>query len=293
VRSTVAIAIAAIAFAGARISRVVAESAREEQGTEEPFAVSPGAAPFVSIGYRELAADLFWIRLTGYFGGAESTAHGVENLVDAINALDPSFHRVYEWGARAMTLAHEGVDQSTFHHALAVLERGMKQFGDDWKLPYLAGQIYTQDLETKDPAQRRAWDEKGTLLIESAIRKPGAPAQAAEWAAVMRTKMGQHDRAARELREMILVTEDREAREALLKRLAKLENTDSDELAAEILQERHRFEEVWHRERPDLPATMYILLGPHLVPGFDMTNLATGGRDVVGSAPIEKLEPLQ
>src|SRR6185312_11547538 len=160
----------------------------------------------------------------------------------------------------------------------------------DWKLPYLAGQIYTQDLETKDPAQRRAWDDKGTLLIETAIRKPGAPAVAAEWAAVMRTKMGEHERAVSELREMILVTEDRAAREALLKRLADLEHTDSSELAAEILEMRHRFDNDWHAQRPDLPATMYILLGPHRSPRFDMRDLATGGRDLVGSEPIEKLE---
>lgn len=271
----------------------MAEHARQETGAEEPFAVSPGAAPFVSMGYRELAADLFWIRLTGYFGGGESTAHGIEGLVDAITTLDPDFHRVYEWGARAMTLAHQGVDQETYLHAIAVLERGMAQFPSDWKLPYLAGQIYTQDLETKDPAQRRAWDEKGTLLIESAIRKPGAPATAAEWAAVMRTKFGQRERAITELREMILVTEDRAARDALIKRLAKLENTDNSELAAEILEMRHRFEKEWHDRRPDLPATMYILLGPRLQPGFNLQDLATGGRDLVGSEPVEKLEPLQ
>jgi len=293
VRTSVALAIAAAAFAGARVSRVVAEGAREQRGTAEPFSVSPGAAPFVSLGYRELAADLFWIRLTGYFGGAESTAHGIAGLVDAITALDPNFHRVYEWGARAMTLAHTGVDQTTYLHAIAVLERGMKQFDADWRLPYLAGQIYTQDLETKDPAQKRIWDEKGTLLIESAVRKPGAPAEAAEWAAVMRTKMGQRERAVRELREMVLVTEDRAARDALIKRLAKLENTDSDELAGEILEMRRRFEDAWHRDRPDLPASMYILIGPVPKPGFDMANLATGGRDIVGSEDVEKLEPVQ
>jgi hypothetical protein len=293
VRTSAALALAALAFAGARVSRVVAESEREQQGTAEPFAPAPGAAPFVSIGYRELAADLLWIRLTGYFGGGESTSHGIAGLVDAITTLDPRFHRVYEWGGRAMTLAHQGVDQATYLHAIATLEHGMEQFPNDWRLPYLAGQIYTQDLQTKDANQRRAWDEKGTLLIESAIRKPGAPAAAAEWAAVMRTKLGERERAISELREMVLVTEDEAARGALIKRLAKLENTDSDELAAEMFEMRRRFEEEWHSRRPDLPATMYILLGPPLKPGFDMQDLATGGRDIVGSEPIEKLEPVQ
>ena len=292
-RSTAVLALAVAALAGARVSRVIAENARQEKGTEEPFAVSPGAAPYVSGGYRELAADLFWIRLTGYFGSGESSAQGIEKLVDAIIALDPNFQRVYEWGARAMTLARDGVTQDTYLHAIDVLERGAKVFPNDWRMPYLAGQIYTQDLQTKDPAQQRAWDEKGTLLIETAIRKPGAPAEAAEWAAVMRTKLGQRERAISELREMVLVTEDRAAREALIKRLADLEHTDSSELAAEILEMRKRFDTEWHDKRPDLPATMYILLGPRRDPHFDMRDLATGGRDLVGSAPIEKLEPVE
>lgn len=293
VRIPVALAIAAAALGTARGARVLAEHERDENAITEPFAPSPEAAPFLSLGYHELAADLYWIRLTGYFGGDRNTAAGIAGLVDAITAFDPTFHRVYEWGARAMTLAHEGVDQATYLHAIAVLERGAKQFPDDWRLPYLAGQIYTQDLQTKDAAQRRAWDDKGTLLVESAIRKPGAPAEAAEWAAVMRTKLGEHERAVRELEEMVLVTEDGRARQALLARLATLENADADEVAAEILETRKRFDAQWHAERPSLPASMYILLGAPHRPAFDMTDLATGGRDLIGSEPIEKLEPVQ
>jgi hypothetical protein len=292
-RAAIALAIAAAGLSVGRGARVLAERQRDESGVDEPFAPSPDAAPYVSLGYREMAADLMWIRLTGYFGGNQNTARGIGGLVDAITTLDPSFHRVYEWGARAMTLAREGVDNSTYLHAIDVLQRGMKQFPDDWRLPYLAGQIYTQDLETKDAAQRRAWDEKGTLLIESAIRKPGAPAEAAEWAAVMRTKLGEHERAVRELREMLLVTQDSKARDALIKRLATLENSNADELAAEILETRKRFDAVWQRERPSLPASMYILLGPHIPPRFDMTDLATAGHDLIGSEPVEKLEPVE
>ena len=82
-----------------------------------------------------------------------------------------------------------------------MLERGIAEFPDDWKLPYLAGQIYTQDLVTDDPNQRREWNERGTLLTESAIREPGPPQQAATWVAFMRTKLGQRDRAIKDLRE--------------------------------------------------------------------------------------------
>jgi len=287
----VALAIAAAAFVGARFAREAAGATRESTG--EPYAPSPSSAPLVSLGFREVAADLLWIRLTGYFGGPDATASGVAALLDAIIALDPNYHRPYEYGARAMTIAPNGVTQASYLHALSVLEKGMTIFPDDWKLPYLAGQIYTQDLVTKDPAQQRAWDERGTLLTASAIRKPGAPLEAAAWVAFMRTKLGQRERAIKDLRELLLVTRDDASRKDLLDKLAKLADSDSDEIAAEVYEQRKMFDAKWQRDRPTIPPTMYILLGPRTKPGFDLTDLATGGRDLVMTAPPEKLEPLE
>jgi hypothetical protein len=290
--TSAAVAIAALALGGARVARVAAKREAPAVLADEPYAPAPRTAALVTLGYRELAADLLFLRLKGYFGGSESTARGIAALVEAILALDPQHHRVYEWGARAITLASRGVDNAAYLRAIAVLEAGSRQFPDDWKLPYLAGEIYTQDLKTSDPAQRRAWDERGTLLTESAIRKPNAPAEAATWAATMRTRLGQHQRAVDGLREMLLVTDDATARARLLAKLADLENDAADELAGELLEARRRFEAAWHTTRPAVPAAMYLLLGPPLSPGFDLGQLATGGRELVGAQPIERLEPL-
>lgn len=285
--------IAVLALGGARVAREVA--ADHPDATSEPYAPSAAAAPIVTLGYREAAVDLLWIRFRGYFGGWEATARGIASLVDAIIALDPRFQPIYEHGARALTIPEmvEGVQNATYLHAIEILERGMTEFPDDWKLPELAGEIYTQDLKTDDPAERRAWDEKGVLLIESAMRKPGAPPGEATWAATMRTKLGQHARAVDGLREMILITSDPDAREKLIDRLARLEHADATAIAAEMFETKQKFEVAWHRDRPTLPPSMYILLGPRPRPGFDMAELATGGRDVVGSQDVvEKLEPL-
>ncbi|HET9990063.1 MAG TPA: hypothetical protein VFQ65_16145 [Kofleriaceae bacterium] len=287
----VALAIAAAAFAGARFAREAAGAAQDV--VAEPYAPSPTSAPLVSLGFREVAADLLWIRLTGYFGGPDATADGIAAIVEAIVALDPNYHRPYEYGARAITIAPHGVTQASYLRALAVLEKGIALFPDDWKLPYLAGQIYTQDLVTTDPKQQRAWDERGTLLTESAIRKPGAPLEAATWVAFMRTKLGQRERAISDLRELLLVTRDDSSRKELIAKLAKLADSDSTAIAAEVFEQRKMFDAAWQRDRPTIPPTMFILLGPHAQPGFDMTNLATGGRDLVTTAPPEKLEPLE
>lgn len=141
-----------------------------------------------------------------------------------------------------------------YERSIAVLARGAKQFPDEWKLPYLEGQIYTQDLVTTDPAQRRASDEKRTLLVESAIRKPRAPADAAEWAATMRTKLGEHQAAADGLRKMLLITSDDHARERLAQRLADLDHSNAQELAAELSEARRQAETAWRSERPPCPS---------------------------------------
>ncbi len=291
-RAGLLVTVAAVAaIGGARFAR---EAAGERADVAaEPYAPSPTSAPLVTLGFREVAADLLWIRLTGYFGGPDSTSNGVASLVEAIVALDPTYHRPYEYGARAITIALSGVDQTSYLRALKVLERGIAEFPADWKLPYLAGQIYTQDLVTDDPKLRREWDERGTLLTESAIRKPGAPQQAATWVAFMRTKLGQRDRALKDLRELLLVTRDDRARKNMIEKLATLEGSDSSEIAAEVFEQRKLFDSKWRHDRPAITPSMYILLGPRIVPGFDMTEIATGGRDLVTVPPPEKLEPLE
>src|SRR5215831_3605760 len=94
--------LAVVALGGARGARVAAEAQAPAVLADEPYAPAPDTAPLVTLGYRELFADLLFLRLKGYFGGSESTADGIAGLSEAILALDPRFHRFYEWGARAI-----------------------------------------------------------------------------------------------------------------------------------------------------------------------------------------------
>lgn len=280
-RTAPALAAAAALIAAAQGARAVARDLRTGETADAPYAPSPAAVPFVSLGYRELTADLLIARVMPYFGGTDNTAEGVAGLCEAILAADPQLRAMYEWCARAMTLARAGVDRGTYLRAIALLEQGAHELPDDWRIPYTAGQIYMLDLKTDDPAQRRAWDERGARLLEAAIRKPGAPADAATTAAVLRTRLGQRQRAIDGLREMLLVTGDDLARRRILDKLAELSKTDAGEVAAEIFEARKRFDAAWRRDRPAITATMYILLGPRPAPGFDLRDLATGGRDLV------------
>jgi hypothetical protein len=295
----ISLAIAGVGLGGARLADEWAKAEPMDVVPDEPYAPSVSAAPIVTVGYREVAADMLFIRLTGYFGGNDASAAGIGALVEAILALDPHFYRVYDYGAVAMTIARHGVDQDARFHAIEILERGMKEFPNEWKLPYRAGELYLHDLVvSKDPElgpkQRREWDEKAVQLFESATRKPNADmGLATELIATLQTKYGHRERAIAGLREMLLITTDASARKRLIERLGEISHEDTAEIAAEVLEAQHRFDTDWKSHRPALPPTMFVLLGDELAPGFDPVDLATGGRDLVGSKPFEHLEPLE
>jgi hypothetical protein len=292
VRPWLALLVAGAALAGARGAREAAGAlARQDDEAAAPYTPSPSSAPYVSLGYREMAADLLYVRLRGYWGEYYgTTADAIAALGEAITALDPKFYGVYEYAANAITIAEGGMNQSALLRAVALLERGVVEFPKDWRIPFLAGQIYLQDLQTEDGPLRRQWDERGVSLVESAIRKPGAPQKAALWAAHIRTRMGQRSRAVEGMRELLLTTTNEKVREELLARIAKL--AESPELAAEIVEARNDFERAWRAERPYVNASMYVVLGPPSPPGFDLAELALGGRELTVTLDREPLEPL-
>lgn len=261
---------------GAQGVRRVAASqrARWPKTVETPYAPSPAAAPMVALGYRELAADLLWVRALGYFGGDDDTAEGVEGLVDAIVALDPQFWRVYEWGGRAVDWVDGGTTQADRLWAVALLEHGTLCCPDHWRIPFVAGQIYIADLETDDPHQRAAWDLRGAELLERAVRMPGAPRGAATLAAYVRTKLGQQERAVRDLKELILTTTDAAARQKLVEKLAAIEQADAADIEAELAAARERFDRDKARELPMVPDSLFVILGDNPPPYIDLAALA-------------------
>lgn len=266
-----------------------ASRARWPKTLDLPYAPSPGAAPYIALGYRELAADLLWIRALGYVGGDDDQAVATSALVESIVALDPTFERIYGWGALAISATGSNASNDDLLAAIRILERGMARFPNSYVLPLYAGQIYTVDLHSDDPVVTRRWQLEGARMLERAVRVPGAPAELGTFAAHLRTKLGQRDKAIRDLRELIVYTSNAKQREALIQKLAKLEESDAGELAYELDTERLRFEETWRAERPELTRTMYILVGPRLPSRFRLDDLAVD-RDLIGID--EELSPL-
>jgi hypothetical protein len=290
-RLVVACALTAIVAGRAVRGWALDERATWPKLLDAPYAPSAEAAPFVTLGYREVGADLMWIRMLAYLGGTSDTSDGIRDLVEATLALDDYFRPAYDIGGLAIEAANFGVDNDSHLAAIDILERGMKRFPDNWKYPYLAGQIYLTDLVSTDPALTREWTEKGVAMLEKAVRLPGAPAKQAATAAHLLDKLGKHEAAIERLREIILITEDETAKKELIERLAKLEARDAADVAIAMLDARAAFEREWHTNRPALPASMYLLLGPRRNPYVAPADLATA-RDLIGTNAPEELEPL-
>ena len=292
-RSRLLTAIAAFAALGAAdATRVIGNDIRSKWSIvpEAPYAPSAAAAPFLVAGYREFAADLLWIRTVGYSSSGEDSSDGDAALVDAIDALDPRYEEIYKSGAARITLAKYGVNEQSFLEAARLLEQGSRLFPDNWKYPFDAGQIYVLDLaflkKKDDPQRERAYNELGVHWLEHAVRLPGAPASAATLAATMQSKMGRTQQAIDSLRTIILTTDSEDLRHRLYEQLAKLEHQSEGDLRFTLREERKAFLDLWQHDRPALPASMYLLLGPHANPSVDIADFVSI-RDLIGTAAAD------
>jgi tetratricopeptide (TPR) repeat protein len=249
----------------------------------------PELAPIVYLGYREAAADVTWSRALVYYGSTKAEGSDyryLEKFVDNVIALDPRFKRVYRWAAYAVTFKEDVAKPEEFRKSLEYLEKGMAEFPDDYELFWIAGMRYYLDLRTDDDAERQRNKEHGAELIERAMRKPNAPPDLATLAATFRTRIGQKERAIRELREMILVTDNEKAQEKMVDRLRTLMAEGDAALVDEMLRAKVDFEARWQADMPWVPRTLYLILGPTPPAAIDLAALAVD-RDLIGSQDDE------
>lgn len=255
-----------------------AERATWPRGEERVIVPPPGAARLFSLGYSELAADAAWAYTLVYYGDGlvkRTSLLDVEALLRLVNALDPHFRRPYVWGGYATTYRQAVATQKEFEESVRILERGVDALPGDWELLWLLGLRYYLDMKSDEPNVGRQYQERGATLIERAMRAPNAPGTLPILASTIRTKLGQRDRALRELGEMILTTEDPATRQVLRERyavLASQDATDALTTAAET------FQKEWQDTLPFAPPSLYILLGPRPHRAWNKGEAALGTR---------------
>ena len=115
------------------------------------FVSSPKAVKRMSLGYDGLLADVYWTRAVQYFGGRHVARASHYRLLAPLLAitttLDPHLDVAYEFGANFLSPQPPNgagmPDQAT-----QLVEYGIRNNPDNWKLYYELGFIYYMD--TKD-----------------------------------------------------------------------------------------------------------------------------------------------
>ena len=111
----------------------------------------------ISLGHTELAADLVFIRALIYVG-AELSQKGaqrwLENYLDTITQLDPSWKTPYRWAGVATMYNGRAITEADVRLSNHFLELGVRQFPDDWELPFMLACNYLFELHPTDEQQR-------------------------------------------------------------------------------------------------------------------------------------------
>lgn len=114
------------------------------------FISSPSAVKRLSLGYEGLLADVYWTRAVQYFGGrhAAGASHyrQLAPLLEITTTLDPHLVVAYQFGANFLSpKPPHGAGMPD--RAIKLVEHGIQNNPDDWKLYYELGFIYYMDMK--------------------------------------------------------------------------------------------------------------------------------------------------
>src|SRR5262249_54766906 len=129
------------------------------------FLSSPKWIKRLSLGYEGLLADVYWTRAVQYFGIKHVVAARdyslLYPLLEITTTLDPKLVVAYEFGANFLApTPPEGAGQPD--QGIALLEYGIRNNPDNWKLYYNLGFIYYMEL--KDYQKAAEAFDRGTKI---------------------------------------------------------------------------------------------------------------------------------
>ena len=164
------------------------------------------------IGFDQMAADLLWIKVVGYFGEhylTDKSYPWLYHILDLTTTLDPYFQIPYEFGGIVLSVEKTDIDQSN-----ALLMKGMQYFPDYWRLPFYLGFNYFFYL--KDP-------EIAAVYISMAASLPGHPPYLPKLAASLYTRAGHKDTALSFLNQIYQNTDDSSLKESISQKISDLQ----------------------------------------------------------------------
>jgi len=159
------------------------------------------------LGYRNLGADVLWLRLLQVLGKKGNTADEYEwiyHAMDVITTLDPQYDYVYYMGGVVLTNLANRVDLSN-----RLLEKGFRENPTVWNIPFLLG--YNHYFILGDAS-------KAAEYIAASARLPGGPAYLPGLASRMYAEANNPDTALQFLEALWRQTQDEGMREVIAKR---------------------------------------------------------------------------
>ncbi len=126
---------------------------------------SPKILKRASLGYDGLLADIYWTRAVQYFGGRHaggmSSFDLLAPLLEITTNLDPHLVVAYEFGGNFLAPpSPNGAGQPD--RAISLLEYGIRNNPNEWRLYYNLGFVYYMDL--KDYAHAADAFERGSQV---------------------------------------------------------------------------------------------------------------------------------
>ena len=111
---------------------------------------TPSVARILSLGFRPIVADYYWIMGVFYFGQQKNaqTLHAqLADYMDIVVELAPDFESAYRFAGMAIPTVRENEPWANVERAVSILERGADRFPDNWFLRLLLAYYYSAHLE--------------------------------------------------------------------------------------------------------------------------------------------------
>ncbi len=202
------------ALGGAAIGLlVVAERERPVNAREADLSYLPKGEylKVAVLGYRQLAADLIWLKAVQHFGVRKQTSEGylwAYHAVDVLTDLDPKFAYAYQVAGAIL-----GVWANRAQESVAILSKGMQHNPEVWQLPFYIGYDYFYELHNLGMAAK---------YFRIASTLPGSPEYLPKLAARMTVEAGDPDAALEFLQRLYQQVQDQHLREGLERRIREV-----------------------------------------------------------------------
>ena len=251
----VAAALLLVFMAGAiAMLRAIDRQPRNPVAQQALYISSPKVLRRLSLGYTGLLADIYWTRAVQYFGQQHHNGAGdyrlLAPLLEVTTELDPRLFPAYEFGANFLAPkppAGAGLPGS----ALALMQYGIEQNPNQWRLYYNLGFLYYTEL--KDYAKAADAFAQGAKLP---VTNPFMPILAAR----MAQHAGEFDTARMLWTTTYETSKDPRIRQNAVEHLRALQ---VDEEVTQL----ERVVEKYHQERARLPGSMIDLERAGLIRG--------------------------